>query len=138
MSKSLTIKAIITATSNKQDGRFKSENPRKSMYIVADEENTKLLEGFGLTQYTPKDKEGKPYFIIKTGAKLDHYKAGVKLGEVSGLIDSPNFTSNGEVVGIALFQEKTDLGKTYTRAYAINGTVANVEQQNPFADEVQF
>lgn len=138
MSKQLIIKAVITATSNKQDGRFKSDNPRKSLYVVADQKNTELLKGFGLTEYTPKDKDGKPYFIIKTGAKLDHYQLGTLVGEISGLVDSPNFTSNGEEVGIALFQEKTDLGKTYTRAYAVNGTVAEVEKQNPFESDAKF
>lgn len=137
MSKSLTIKAIITATSNKQDNRFKTENPRKSLYVTVDAENKKLLEEFGLTEYTSK-QDNKPFFIIKTGAKLDHYVAGVKVGEVSGLIDAPNFTSNGEVVHIALYQDKSDTGKNYTRAYAVNGTIKEVEAQNPFANLQQF
>lgn len=138
MSKSLTIKAVISATSNKQSGKFKTENPRKSLYINCDKENTELLKGFGLTEYTSEDKTAKPFFIIKAGAKLDHYVEGVKIGEVSGLIESPNFTSNGEEVHIALFQEKSDAGKVYTRAYAVNGTIQEVVAQNPFEDLAKF
>ena len=60
----LVIEAIITATSKKQDGEFAQTVPTKTAYLKADEENSKLLEEFGLTRYTSKqDKED--YFIIK-------------------------------------------------------------------------
>ena len=60
----LVIEAIITATSKKQDGEFQQQVPTKTAYLKADEENSKLLEDFGLTRYTSKeDKED--YFIVK-------------------------------------------------------------------------
>ena len=65
----VTVPAIITATSNKVSDEFKQETPTKTIYLhVPDPKKAEQLEKFGMTQYTPDtetDPEAKPYFITK-------------------------------------------------------------------------
>ena len=47
----MVIKGQITATSKKQNGKFKQEVATKTAYVSTDEEYSKRLEDFGLTKY---------------------------------------------------------------------------------------
>ena len=80
------VKAQITATSNKSDGKYKQKTPTKTVYIVPEnaQEEQKLID-FGLTQYTPdneKDKNAKPYFIVKATKLVKFYTSKEDYEEV--------------------------------------------------------
>lgn len=82
----IIVKAQITATSNNNDSKFKQKKPSKTVYIVPDnKEDEKKLIDFGLTQYTPdnkKDKNAKPYFIIKSTQFVKFYVSEEEYSEV--------------------------------------------------------
>lgn len=81
--KNINVNVTITATSNKQDSKFKVENPKKSLYITTqnDAEKQKLIS-LGLREYTSKD--GIPFFIVKA---TDQIKCWLN-GEVAHVIDA--------------------------------------------------
>lgn len=144
------VPAIITATSNKTDEDFKQETPTKTVYFnVTDKAKIKELEELGLTCYTPKDKDGKPYFICKaTKAVKIYFKDGSTVEKMFTTITidpqtmqkvaSPNLFTDTEVV---LSVIKVKGGKGKNDFYRINAILLDdieelkqVEQNNPFAD----
>lgn len=144
------VPAIITATSNKTDEDFKQETPTKTVYFnVSDKDKVKELEALGMTEYTPKDKDGKPYFICKaTKAVKIYFKDGSTIEKMftTTTIDpqtmqevaSPNLFTDSEVV---LSVIKVKGGKGKNDFFRINAILLDdieelkqVEQTNPFAD----
>ena len=144
------VPAIITATSNKTDEDFKQETPTKTVYFnVTDKAKIKELEELGLTCYTPKDKDGKPYFICKaTKVVKIYFKDGSTIEKMFTTITidpqtmqkvaSPNLFTDTEVV-ISVIKVKGGKGKNdFFRINAILlddiEELKEVEQTNPFAD----
>lgn len=144
------VPAIITATSNKTDEDFKQETPTKTMYFtVSDKDKIRELEELGMTCYTPKDKDGKPYFICKAVkfVKIYFKDGGIieKLFTISTVdpqtmqkVASPNLFTDTEVV---LSVIKVKGGKGKNDFFRINAILLDdieelkqVEQTNPFAD----
>ena len=148
----VTVPAIITATSNKVSDEFKQETPTKTIYFhVEDPKKAEQLEKFGMTQYTPNteiDPEAKPYFIAKATKTVrlftDRTTHVEKLFSVdlfdedTGLpIPSPNVYTD-EIVHLAIIKVKGGKGKNdFYRVNAILlptlDTLKEVEAVNPFA-----
>lgn len=130
--KTLVIKGIISATSDKQSDKFKVETLQKSVHIVVDELFEAQLIAFGLTKYTPQEKGAQPYFVVKAAKKIrynnDEY--------ISGLADGnqPNFHSDGKLVAMNLIKSTSEQGNEFVRLNAILGKVQEFESIDPFAD----
>ena len=149
----VTVPAIITATSNKVSSEFKQETPTKTIYFhVPDTKKAEQLEKFGMTQYTPDtetDPEAKPYFIAKATKTVrlftDRTTHVEKLFSVdlfdedTGLpIPNPNVYTD-EIVHLAIIKVKGGKGKNdFYRVNAILlptlDTLKEVEAVNPFAE----
>ena len=149
----VTVPAIITATSNKVSSEFKQETPTKTIYFhVEDPKKVEQLEKFGMTQYTPDtetDPEAKPYFIAKATKTVrlftDRTTHVEKLFSVdffdedTGLpITNPNVYTD-EIVHLAII--KVTGGKGKNDFYRVNAillptldTLKEVEAVNPFAE----
>ena len=136
----IRVKAVITATSNKQKKGFDSD-PRKTVYFnVVDEQDRQLLKEFGITEYTPNDKKEPPFYIVKASEEIKLYQLGRK--EYVTTLDtsstSNNFSTGDSVVGLSILKGKSEMGNEYKRLYAI--LVKNledikvVEPENPFED----
>lgn len=144
------VPAIITATSNKTDQDFKQETPTKTVYFnVPDKAKAKALEELGMTEYTPKDKEGKPYFVCKAVKAVKiYFKDGSTIEKLftTSTVDpqtmkevvSPNLFTESEVV---LSVIKVKGGKGKNDFFRINAILLDdieelkqVEQTNPFSD----
>ena len=139
--KTITIKGIITGTSNKQSEDYEGKSPKKSIYLAVDKENQKILEDFGLTMYTSKEKEGEPsvdFFICKASTEIKRYNDKNEIDErISGVAKegSANFSSNEFTIELALM-EGFNKGNKFYRVYAIkcdDNVVTENEPVNPFA-----
>lgn len=128
---SVVLYGEITNTSNKQSKEFKTDNPRKSVYVTLDEENKKKAEAFGLTEYTPKDG-GDPFFIIKTAGEVRVHSLmeSEELYVIDGSDQSENFKSNGKV-WLSLFKSEKNRNE-FIRLTDILGDVEKVERKDPF------
>ncbi len=149
----VTVPAIITATSNKVSDEFKQETPTKTIYFhVEDPKKAEQLEKFGMTQYTPDtetDPEAKPYFIAKATKSVKLYTDRTTIvekpfsvdifDEDTGLpISNPNVYTD-EIVHLAIIKVKGGKGKNdFYRVNAILlptlDTLKEVEAVNPFAE----
>ena len=149
----VTVPAIITATSNKVSDEFKQETPTKTIYFhVEDPKKAEQLEKFGMTQYTPDtetDPEAKPYFIAKATKtvrlftdRTTHVEKPFSVDlfdEDTGLpIPNPNVYTD-EIVHLAIIKVKGGKGKNdFYRVNAILlptlDTLKEVEAVNPFAE----
>ena len=149
----VTVPAIITATSNKVSDEFKQETPTKTIYFhVADPKKAEQLEKFGMTQYTPDteiDPEAKPYFIAKATKTVKLFTDRTTyvdkpfsvdiFDEDTGLpISNPNVYTD-EIVNLAIIKVKGGKGKN--DFYRVNAillpsleTLKEVEAVNPFAE----
>lgn len=132
--KTLVVKGIITATSDKQNEEFKAKTPTKSIYFRANEKYSALLKEFGLEEYSGVDKETKEenkFFIVKASAQVNIN--GEKIDcTIEG--ETMNFHSDEKEVGIALIQNKHSTGTIFTRCYAIKGVIDYNAAIDPFAD----
>lgn len=130
----LVIKGIITATSNKKSDKFENQVNRKQVYFTVDEETAKKLEEFGLRKYTSYDKED--FFIVRTSKNVSRYEGGKLVEEIlcenTDSEFTPNFNSDGKVVGLNLIKGESDYGKYWIRLSAIDGELEVVERTNPF------
>ena len=150
------VKAQITATSNKSDGKYKQKTPTKTVYIVPEnaQEEQKLID-FGLIQYTPdnkKDKNAKPYFIVKATQLVKFYTSKEDYEEVyfgtqvedinaeTGEITTKkalNYTTSEPVHLAIMFVEGGDNGNDFYRLNAImhkdRSILEEVQPVNPFA-----
>ena len=150
------VKAKITATSNKSDGKYKQKAPTKTVYLVPESEaETKKLIDFGLTQYTPdneKDKKAKPYFIVKATKLVKFYTSkddyeevyfgthvedvNSETGEIT-VKKSLNYTTTEPVFVAVMFVEGGDNGNDFYRLnsmmYKDRAVLQEVQPVNPFA-----
>ena len=151
----VTVPAIITATSNKVSSEFKQETPTKTIYFhVPDPKKAEQLEKFGMTQYTPDtetDPEAKPFFIVKAAKNVKLYTHEDRstfveksftddlFDEYTGLpITNPNVYTD-EIVLLAVIKVKAPKGKNdFYRVNAILlptlDSLKEVEAVNPFAE----
>lgn len=127
----------INTTSNKTSDKFKQETPTKTVYVTADENNTKVLQDFGLQLYTSKENK-EDFFILKFAAKTLLYIPGeenpVSFAEEVSTI-TPNFTSGDKTVGVNIVKG-VNMGNDFYRLQALNATPETFEfikPENPFA-----
>ena len=133
----LVLVGKITATSNRQ-GKFKSENPRKTAYVTMDTPNAKKAKEFGLTEYVSED-DGVKFFIIKLSPEVTVYNDDPDYDEkivIESTIQDPNYTTS-KPVGLALIKGTAEMGNDYVRLFALKvesfgKDVVFVEQRNPF------
>lgn len=130
----LIITGKINTTSNRQDDRFKQDNPTKTAYITVIESDVQKLKDFGLTEYTTRDGK-ENFFIIKLPQELSLVK-GNKMTKLSGSTDTPNIkTSKDLKMNIIQGENK---GNKFYRLQAIqveNYTdVEFIRQENPFGN----
>lgn len=136
--KTLNIVGEITGTSNKTNDKFKQEKPSKTLYLKADEENSKKLINFGMTQYTSKE-DGEDFFIIKASSNgIKVFCKGEKIDTIKTTLDTPNFHSVEHMpIQIAIMQGE-NVGNEFFRVYAVGVSDRNDIQENqdtnPFAD----
>ena len=151
----VTVPAIITATSNKVSDEFKQETPTKTIYFhVPDPKKAEQLEKIGMTQYTPDaetDPDAKPYFIAKATKNVKLYTHEDRstfvekpfsidlFDEETGLpLPNPNVYTD-EIVHLAVIKVKGGKGKNdFYRVNAILlptlDSLKEVEAVNPFAE----
>lgn len=135
---SILFEGQITATSNKTDGKFKTENPTKTAYLKVDDvaEQQKLID-FGLTLYSSNTNPDEKFFIVKLSREVKLYNAldkNEKPTIKSGLTDTPNFKT--DVVAMNLLKGE-NMGNDFYRVNAILVSTPNdiedIEAENPFA-----
>lgn len=146
MMENLVIKGIITATSNKQDGEFKQEVPTKTAYLKVDEENSKKLQDFGMTEYSSKE-DGEKFFIVGLVRGLMVYKPngiGVKRSDLSLINgeegENPNYETSEEI-GMNIVKgeyRNNDFFKLQALRVESDDVIVEVKPENPFGDEVAF
>lgn len=134
----MTFEGTITATSNKVNEKFKTDNPTKTAYITVESEaDRKKLEDFGLTLYSSKE-DGTEFFIIKLSREVKTYDSFDKKKKptiLDGTTESPNFRT---VVPVAMNVVKGEnVGNDFYRVNAISVAsdkdVQVIEAENPFA-----
>lgn len=135
--KNIRVKGIITATSNKQKKGFDSD-PRKTIYFTAlDEKDRQALKEFGITEYTPENKNEKPFFIVKASETIKLYQVGKKeyVTELDTSVSANNFNT-ANTVGISILKGKAETGTEYKRVYALLvkdlSDITPIEPENPF------
>ena len=147
---SVNVKAIITATSNKVSNDFKQEIPTKTIYFtVLDKKKLKELEELGLTLYTPEDKEGKPYFIVKASkvvkiwlSKEDYVEKlfTTEIVDPTTLenVSNPNLYTEDEilisVVKVKALKGKNDFFRINNMMVSDISQLKEVEKSNPFEE----
>ena len=130
----LIITGKINTTSNRQDDRFKQDNPTKTAYITVIESDVQKLKDFGLTEYTTRDGK-ENFFIIKLPQDLSVVK-GNKMFKISGSTDTPNIkTSKDLKMNIIQGENK---GNKFYRLQAVQvdeyTDVEFIRQENPFGN----
>lgn len=136
---SLKFEGIITTTSNKQSKEFKAENPSKTAYVQAkDEENAELLKSFGLTEYSAKDNPDNKFFIIKLAQNLKLYNStdgNAKVSELSCAVTEPNFQTDEPLKMNLVKGEKANNSFVRLNAILVNrsNNIQLIEAENPFA-----
>lgn len=135
----IAIKGVITSTSNKVSEDYKSENPKKSVYLVLDEKSSKVAKEFGLTEYESK-KDKTKFFVVKSSSNVKIIDVeGNIINEFSGDVSekNPNFSSNEKEVKLAIMKSNKS-GNDFTRLYAIGvNDILDVtvnEMTNPFEE----
>lgn len=143
----LVIKGQITATSKKQNGDFSQEVPTKTAYVSTDEENTKLLEDFGLTKYT--SKEGDNYFIIKFPSNLMVFKPNgfsEKRPDLSRIeldgVETNNFkTPDEKLLPFNIIKgnhKNNDFFRLQAIRIEVDEDIEEIKPENPFGDSEAF
>lgn len=143
----LVVEGQITATSKKNEGGFKQEVPTKTAYLTVTEEDTKRLEEFGLTKYTPQN--GESYFVIKFPAVVMVYLPngfGEKRPKLSQVtfegIETNNFkTPDHKKLHFNIIKSNHKNNDFY-RLQAIrieeDSDIEEMKPENPFGDEEAF
>lgn len=135
----VNLKGVITATSNKQ-GKIKSDNPTKGIYVTVDEQTALKLEKMNMTRFTTK-KDNVDFFIFKSGEQIKKYGSeGLEYVSCKAESESPNFDTQGMEVGISLLYGQSDksITGTYVRLTALNDpedSFKYVEDINPFEED---
>lgn len=127
----LVLKGIITATSDKDDGKFKGGVVQKTAYLKLDEKESEKAKRFGLVEYGQDDK----FFIVKLSKEIT-LRDGNNVIKRSGIAnETPNFSSGEKKVAIAIVKTVNEkYGKEFFRLYSIYGTILNNTAQDPFKD----
>lgn len=136
----LVVSAIITNTSKKTSDIYKGELQTKAAYLSINKEDYDKAKEFGVKIYKPKDG-GDEFAVVKCSKDIRIYnQEGKNTETISGEINPPNFKTTGEVKLNFVKGEKA--GREFIRLQAIllpNGVYINeIEQQNPFSDELPF
>lgn len=131
----ILIEGIITTTSNKQSLEFRTENPKKSVYIQADEENAKKLKDFGLREYTSKS-DGESFFIVKCVDELKlYFDTENPAVPMNTTINDDNFKTEKPIFMNIVKGE--NIGNVFYRLSAVLINEANdiipIQPENPFA-----
>lgn len=135
----ITVKGIISNTSNKVDGKFTVKNPTKTVYIETDEKNSEMLKKFGMEQYESKD--GQKFFITRLTQSLAVYHPETheltKSDDLSS-VDTNNWKTETEI-GLNFIKAKSEQFDTeFYRLQAINATIEQIVEvapQNPFLEQ---
>lgn len=133
----LIIKGQLTATSNKVNEDYKTDNPTKTGYVTVEDENiSNKMKDFGLTEYTSQQDDSK-FFIIKLPQQLTLVK-GNNMRKLSGDVESPNLkTKDGQEFKMNVIKGRNK-GNDFFRLQAIEvndySDVEQIQMENPFGD----
>ena len=133
----------ITATSKKQNEKFKSANPTITAYVKpAGQDALKQLEDFGLQKYTSKE-DGENFFIIKCSANVSVYNGNDKARRDATIEHGELFkTTEDKPVKLAIMYGEPESGNAFYRLYAIAvedySEVETIESRNPFETEQEM
>lgn len=133
----LIIKGQLTATSNKVNEDYKTDNPTKTGYVIVEDENiSNEMKGFGLREYTSQEDDSK-FFIIKLPQQLTLVK-GNNMKKLSGDVESPNLkTKDGQEFKMNVIKGRNK-GNDFFRLQAIEvndySDVEQIQMENPFGD----
>lgn len=140
----IIVNGQITATSKKNDGKFKQEVATKTAYLKVDEASRQALIEFGLTEYGKEDK----FFIVKFPQNVMIYQNGfgAKRPDLSQVIVNGEETNNFKTPDNKLLKmsiiKGDNLGNEFFRLQAIRiDTPDDIEEilpENPFGDEAPF
>lgn len=136
----LVVDGYVTATSKKQNDKFKSAVPTITAYVKpAGQEALAKLEAFGLRKYTSKS-DGENFFIIKCSANVSVYNGNDKERMDLTIENGDLFkTSEGKPVKLAIMYGEPESGNAFYRLYAISvedySEVETIESINPFQTE---
>lgn len=114
----ITVKVNITATSNKQNSQYKTDNPKKSVYLTPKTKTDKQkLIDFGLVEYTPKDG-GAPFFVVKSTDEIKCWLNKQIVEKIPTSIEDPNFKfEEGKFLTVNIIKGE-NVGNVF---YRING-----------------
>ena len=136
----LVVEGFVTATSKKQNDKFKSINPTITAYVKpAGQDALKQLEDFGLQKYTSKE-DGESFFIIKCSANISVYLGNDRERRDATIESGELFkTSEDKPVKLAIMYAEPEAGNAFYRLYAIAvedySEVESIESRNPFQTE---
>lgn len=137
--KNINVNVTITATSNKQNSQFKTDSPKKSLYITPKtvEDKEKMID-LGLTEYT--SKEGQSFFIVKATDKIKCWLNREIVHEIESSVQDDNFKFQEGYFATVNIIEGENLGNKF---YRLNGikldndtTLENIYQ--PITEECPF
>ena len=116
--KNINVNVTITATSNKQDSKFKVENPKKSLYITPqnDMEKQKLIS-LGLNEYTSKD--GVSFFIVKSTDQIKCWLNGEVVQVIDASVNDDNFKFKDGYFATVNIVEGENMNNKFYRLNAI-------------------
>lgn len=135
----ITTLVNITATSNKKSDNYDTQ--RKTVYFIPkNETERKKLINFGLTEYTPKDANEKPFFIVKMTELIKFWRNGSVLTTQDTSINDINFKFVDGLYARVNIIKSSNLGNDFYRINAIELTknqlpddlIEYVTETNPF------
>ena len=135
---SMTFVGTITATSNKVNEKFKTDNPTKTAYItVGNPKDVVKMKEFGLTHYSSQENPDEEFFIVKLSREVKVYDSFDKTAEptiLSGLTDTPNFKTREVAMNLL---KGENVGNDFYRINALSiadpTDIETIEAENPFA-----
>ena len=136
----LVVDGYVTATSKKQNDKFKTVNPTLTAYVKpAGQDALKQLEDFGLQKYTSKE-DSENFFIIKCSANISVYLGNDRERRDATIENGDLFkTSEEKPVKLAIMYGEPESGNAFYRLYALSvedySEVENIESRNPFETE---
>lgn len=129
--KNINVNVTITATSNKQNAQFKTDTPKKSLYLTpqTSESKNKMIE-LGLREYTSKD--GATFFVVKATDKIKCWLNGEIVHEIPASVQDNNFKFQEGYFATVNIIEGENLGNKFYRLNAIkldnDTTLENIYQ----------
>lgn len=135
---SMTFVGTITATSNKVNEKFKTDNPTKTAYItVGNPKDVEKMKAFGLTLYSSKENPDETFFIVKLSREVkvyDSFNKSAKPTILSGSVETPNFKTKEVAMNLLKGEH---IGNDFYRINAISVVdatdIETIEAENPFA-----